>query len=86
MKRPFDILRAVFWLVAIVIILEMISTIIAGTLCWIINWHYTQTPGACRDVGETIRDVWNEAITAVMALLIAAARLPPPDKGNEDEH
>ena len=84
-RRPFDILRAAFWLLAVIVVMEISATIAGGVMCWIVNFQVLQKPGACIEVGQLIRDYWSEALTAILALLLAGRNQgpppPPPDDG-----
>ena len=84
-KRQFDLLRACFYLLAFIMIIEMVATIAGGALCWYVNITTVRQPGACLNVVAIIREVWSEILTAVLALLLAG-RSQPPSKGNDDDH
>lgn len=78
--RPFDMMRALFLLIAFVIIAEMLTTIVGGLLCF---WANVQQPGgfvigACAPIVQQIREQWAEMLTAILALLFAFRK--PPDK------
>jgi len=81
-RPPFPMLRAAFWLMAAVILTELLMTLGTGALClWLIGTGAYQI-GACADVGVQIREVWAEMLAAVLALLLASrgGGAPPPDK------
>ncbi len=80
-RPPFDMLRAAFWLIAAVVLVELFSTVMAiGGCVWLIVIARAEPLGACSHVGEQIREVWAEILAAVLALLLAG-RPPtkPPD-------
>ena len=77
MKQPFDLLRAVFWLLAVVMIFEMVTSVMGGVLCWWLNFQDGKQPGACLPAAAVIREVFSEILTAALALLLAG-RPPPP--------
>lgn len=87
-QRPFNLLRAVFWLLAVVMLLEVLATIVSGVLCWVMNVLTVQQIGACGPTAEVIREVWQELLTGIFALLVAARGVTPPDDkdgGKPDE-
>lgn len=75
--RPFNILRACFYLLAFMMLLEILASIAGGTLCWYLTYLGRQEPGGCTNFIEMIRELWSELITAVLALLLAATSKPP---------
>jgi hypothetical protein len=78
-------LRAAFWLLTAVVVTELLMTITAvGGCTWlIISGAYKI--GACENIGAQIREVWAEALAAILALLLAARNgngkppLPPKE-------
>lgn len=77
-RRPFDMLRAVFWLLAVMMFVMLAGSLLAGILCWVINYKYAHQVQACQEVGGMIRELWGELITGILALLLAARNPPPP--------
>lgn len=75
--KPFNLLRAVFWLLAVVIVFELVTAVMGGVLCWWLNYTGVRQPGACQPGAELISNLFNEILTAVLALLLAG-RPPPP--------
>jgi len=71
-------LRAAFWLLAMVIICETALTAVAGIGCFWMILDGRLPIGSCSTVGATIREVWAEMLAAILALLLAS-RNPPPD-------
>ena len=84
-KRPFDILRACFYLLAAVILIQLLATVAAGVMCWLTNIYGAKVVGACLPIDQVIRDIWAEILTAVLALLAARGSPPPPPPGHQDE-
>lgn len=80
-RPPFNLLRACFYLLAVILIVEVLASIGAGVMCWWTNITDGRIPGACLPVGEQIRELWSEVLTAILALLLAARR--PPDDDSE---
>lgn len=76
-------LRAAFWLIAIVIVTELAMTVAIGGSClWLIlSGQYRL--GACETVGQQIREVWAEMLAAILALLLASLKDPPPPPPQE---
>jgi hypothetical protein len=64
-------LRACFWLLAAVIIAEMLLTAVSATACvWLIVAGRSEI-GACSDLGVRAREIFAELLAAVLALLLA---------------
>jgi hypothetical protein len=88
-RRQFDLLRACFLLLAIVILIVMFETLIVVVGCsWMIVIQRSEPLGACSQQGQAIREVLSELLTAILAL-IAASRgppPPPPDDPPDDPH
>jgi hypothetical protein len=76
--RPFDLLRACFLLLAVVIIVEMLFTVVGGLGCMYLNLLTVRQIGACLPIIEQIREQWAEVLTAILALLLAYNRPHPP--------
>lgn len=92
MRRPFDILRACFYLVGVLLLLMMLETLISATACvWLIVVG-RESVGACSNLTQQLRDIWAEMLAAILALLVAAKAPPPqskspgenPENGKED--
>ena len=85
-RPPFDLLRAAFLLLAAAMGVAMLVILAAESGCiWLIVVEQSQPIGACRDIGDQLRELWSEMITAILALLLAGrnAPPPPPDKGQD---
>lgn len=84
MSPRFDLLRACFWLLAVVIAIEAVTTAIAGASCvWLLFGDRYQI-GACENVGTLVRNVFSDLLAAVLALLLAGTKSPPPPPGGQD--
>lgn len=88
-RPPFSMLKAAFWLLAIVIVTELMMTVIAGTGCFWLILSGRYEIGACENVSAQVREIWAEVLAAILALLLAARNgnggppPPPPESGNE---
>jgi hypothetical protein len=79
-RPPFDVTRACFYLLAIVVSIMMLETLIALLGCvWIIVATLTQP--SCGVLGTQIRELMAELLTAILALI--ASRGPPPSRPPE---
>ena len=76
-RPPFDLTRACFWLLALVMIVIMAETMIALLGCvWMIAVTQHEPIGACAKTGDTIRDILVELLTAILALLVSRGGPP----------
>lgn len=85
--RDFNILRAVFWLLATVVGITMF-VIAAGLLACTWNAFIgTHEVGTCIKAGvaDELHNVWTEMLTAVLALLAAGRGGSPPSNGGNHE-
>jgi len=76
-------LKACFYLLAVLLLAEMATTmgVIAGC-AWAVLVEHGAPLGACQRAGDSVREVWSEALAAVLALLLAAKPGgKPPDDG-----
>jgi hypothetical protein len=74
-------LRAAFLLLAIILLVMVGETLLALIGCTYMVLSGRSEPGTCMDIGivAQVREVLSEALTAVLALLLAARDRPPPD-------
>jgi len=81
-RRPtFDMLRAAFWLLAALLAAQTFATLfVIGGCAWAVLVQHTEPMGACQQVGTQVREVWSEALAAILALLLASRTPPPPDE------
>jgi hypothetical protein len=81
MPRPFNMLRACFWLLAVILLIMVGETLLAVAGCGWLVLTGQAAPGVCIQAGviDQARGVLSEALAAVLALIIAARPGPPPD-------
>lgn len=79
-KPPFNMLRAVFYLLAAIILAQIGAALFAGIACVWFNFTITQQIGSCMPISQLIREQWDKMFEAILALLVAAAAggSPPP--------
>jgi len=78
-RPPFHMLRAAFWLLAVVIATQSMITLVAGLGCLWMIFTGREPIGACMGVSQQIREIWAEMLAALLALLLASREAPPPD-------
>jgi hypothetical protein len=81
-RPPFSMLRAAFWLLASIVLSQMVLTLVAGIGCFALILRGEYRIGACEGVSTQVREVWAEALAALLALLLAVKNGnggPPPD-------
>jgi hypothetical protein len=70
-------LRAAFWLLAVIIGVELLVTVGSmGTCMWLLLMG-NEKIGACEGLGNQVRELWSEALAAILALLLAARETKP---------
>lgn len=81
-RPPFNMLRACFYLLAIIMLVMMGETLLAVLGCLYLVLSSRTPVGACIEAGVAtqVREAFSEALTAVLALLLAARNTPPPDE------
>ena len=80
-RPPFSMLRACFYLLAVVVLIMMLETLLALTGCaWIVVVQNREPLGSCQQMGGMIREIFSELLTGILALLVAARGngKPPP--------
>lgn len=76
----FNLIRAAFYLLAIVIIVVMLETLLILLGCsWLIVIQQREPLGACSQTATQVREVISEMITAILALIVAGRPPPPGD-------
>jgi hypothetical protein len=81
-RPPFDVIRACFLLLALVVLIVMLETLLGVLGCvWVIAIVRAETLGACSSVGSQIRDIMSELITAILALIASSRGGRPPSNG-----
>jgi hypothetical protein len=73
----FNMLRACFILLAIVVVAQVLAILSGAATCFFLFISGTAQPGACTSFGEQAREMWAEVLAAILALLLAA-RGPTP--------
>lgn len=77
MGPGFNMLRACFVLLAIIILSQAATTIAGGATCFYLFIISKAELGACSAFTSQAREMWAEALAAVLALLLAARSEPP---------
>jgi hypothetical protein len=76
-------LRGAFWLLATIVGVELMITVLGmGTCAWLLV-EGQERLGGCSNLGQQIKEVWSEALAAILALLLAArdGKVPPDPPG-----
>lgn len=85
-RPPFDILRAAFWLLAVLVIVTMglIALVVTGCVVGTLTGRFAA--GTCNQIGigALIRDYWSEILTTILALLVAGRPPPSPPAAPEE--
>jgi hypothetical protein len=91
-EKGFNLLRASFYLLAVVILGEMSMTMFAAFGCFGEVMSGDFKIGSCKDIGIEARAVFSELLNAVLALLLAGhirpsthphlPTRPPPGQGD----
>jgi hypothetical protein len=77
--RPqFDVLRACFILLAIILITQITITAVGGVFCFYFFLTGSAKIGDCAAFTSQAREIWAEALAIVLALLLAASKPPTP--------
>lgn len=78
--RDFNILRAVFWLLAAVVLITMVVVSFGLVACTYNAMVGTHEVGTCIKAGvaDELHNIWTEMLTAVLALLAAGRGGSPP--------
>lgn len=78
MKRPrFDVFRAAFFLLACVVLAQVVTIMAGGVTCFAMFLSKQAEIGACAGFTGQVREMWSEVLAAVLALLLAARGQPP---------
>jgi hypothetical protein len=76
MGPPFNLLRAAFFLLATVIIAQLVSILGGAATCYWLFIVGRAEVGACSSFTGQAREMWAEVLAAILALLLAG-REPP---------
>jgi len=79
MGSGFNMLRACFLLLATIILAQVATTLAGGVTCFYLLIVGQAELGSCASFGALAREIWAEALAAVLALLLAA-RSDPNEK------
>jgi hypothetical protein len=82
-RPPFDVLRAAFYLLAVVVIAELGATMFGAVGCFWMILDGRVELGACSNIGTISREIFAELLTAILALLLAG-RIPPSPPDDKD--
>jgi hypothetical protein len=79
-------LQAAFWLLAAVVLAQVIVILSGGATCFYLFMRLIQPlpVGSCSGFLSQVREMWAEALAAVLALLLAARGEPPSGPPNGD--
>ena len=77
-RPPWNLLQAVFWLLAGLLSVELLVTLWTTAVCSWLILRGSIALGGCNAIGATVRDIWSEALSALLALMLAAKPGPPP--------
>ena len=78
-RPPFNMLRACFWLLAILLAVQMFETLAGGFTCFYLFIVKAAELGSCASYGERVTSLWAEMLATVLALLLAARNGKPPE-------
>jgi hypothetical protein len=86
MPKPFNMLRACFWLLAAIILVLLFEGSLGIVACAYLTMTERQEIGNCLKAGvvDHIREILELALTTVLALLLADRNKNPPDKDDDD--
>lgn len=78
--KPFDPIRAAFYLLAVVILIVMLETLLVLLGCsWVVVVMGREPLGSCQGIGNQVREVITEMVAAVLALIVASRGAPPKE-------
>lgn len=85
-RDPFDMQKACFSLIAVLVIGATAVLILVAAGCGYMVLSGRAEPGICIKIGITdqLREMFSEVLTAVLALLLAARSGPPPPPPGND--
>jgi hypothetical protein len=78
-RRPFSMLRGCFFLLGAIILAQVVTIMAGAATCYALLLTGQAQVGSCTGFGQQARDMWAEALAAVLALLLAARPPSPPD-------
>jgi hypothetical protein len=77
---PFNTLRAAFWLLALITVAQVVATLAGSATCYWLFVIGKAEIGQCQGFAQLAREIWSEALAAILALLLAARGEPPPPR------
>lgn len=79
-RPPFDVLRAAFILLSIIVIVTMglITLVVSGCVIGTLTGRFAAGTCNALGIGQLIRDYWETILTTILALLVAGRPPPPP--------
>ena len=81
-KPPFDLVRALFWVIAIVVVTSVLMTDVIATLCAIAMIRGTLAHDRCREL--ELRDFIMAMVVALVGLVsLMMSGKPPPGPPDE---
>jgi hypothetical protein len=75
----FNMLRACFWLLAAILLVQSVDTSLGALTCYYLFIESIAKIGDCSGYGDRVNTIWAEMLATVLALLLAARGGPPPD-------
>jgi hypothetical protein len=75
--RPINALRWCFILLSAVIVTELLITLIGSCVCYYLFITGKADLGSCSGFTGQAREIWAEALAAILALLLGAKYEPP---------
>jgi hypothetical protein len=78
-------LRACFYLLALVTLAQVLATLAGSATCYFLFLSGELKIGECSSFGQLAREIWAEALAAILALLLAAHGAPPRPPDNPGE-
>jgi len=87
MRPRFNMLRAAFWLLAFVVVSQVMTITVGGWTCFYLYIVGKAEIGACGGFGQQAREMWAEVLAAIFALIVAGRSGPsdPPIIPPRDE-
>ena len=78
--QPFNMLRAAFWLLAFVVVSQVVTITLGGWTCFYLFIVGQAELGACGGFSAQSREMWAEVLAAIFALIVAGRSGPrdPP--------
>ena len=65
-------LRACFYLLAIVVVTQLVTIMAGGATCFYLFIFGQAAVGSCANFTQQVREMWSEVLAAILALLLAS--------------